>query len=123
MVRRVEGFLTIKLFNKAVLQGHMRNEILYNLHYQRFMSTKFGRMITYLDGILNIKSHDPFGSLIIINLTIIVIWHVSHTEKLSPRALDISQKGQGFAWLFVLSNISLNFIPIRLPFSVYIMVV
>ena len=111
----------IKLFNEAVLQGHMRNEILYNLHYQRFMSTKFGRMITYLDGILNIKSHDPFGSLIIINLTIIVIWHVSHTEKLSPRALDISQKG--FAWLFVLSNISLNLIPIRLPFSVYIMAV
>ena len=47
------------LFNHVVLQDYMTNLIPYNSTTRVAMTTILGRMVTYLDGLLPIQSHDP----------------------------------------------------------------
>ena len=47
-------------FDLVVLQGHRTNKNHYISTTRVSMATKLGMMVTYLDGPLPIKSHDPF---------------------------------------------------------------
>ena len=46
-------------FDLMVFQGHPTNENRYIATATVPMATKLGRMVTYLDGLLPMKSHDP----------------------------------------------------------------
>ena len=46
-------------FDHVVLQGHVANKIHHISITRVSMATKIGRIITFLDGLLPIVSHDP----------------------------------------------------------------
>ena len=72
------GLLTKTLYNTdhAILQGHMTNNNQYISTIRVPMATRLGRMITFLDGLLSIKSDDP-----------LILWSCKitcQTEIISP---------------------------------------
>ena len=85
MVKYLARLLNHKVkqrINYIVLQGHFTDQSVYIFFIRKTMATKLGSIITYLDGILPIKSHEA-----LISWSCEIMWQTQSVVSLPSKRL------------------------------------